>query len=327
MKKYLPIIIGLGLFCFILYKVDLVSTWNLLKQANLGFCLICLLSFLTMVYIKGIRWSYLLKMQGQKYSVWNCFLIYMGSLFWGNVTPGRVGDFIKVFYLQEDLKMPVAKAMPSVLVDRVFDLYLLLILGGAGILIYPMPKDPMLIKTVWVFFAILFIITLLAFNQKIGGTLLKTVFQRMMKQEHKEATDKAFDDFHGGMQAYYHPGILIPILLSASSYLIYFGGCEILGHAIPGLEGLDYPYTAFCISVVNIVSLVTFLGMGTREGALILLFGLAKLGQDQAQIQSHALAYSILILFIGSILFSILGFLCYLLKPIQLKGLFKGHQG
>ena len=57
--------------------------------------------------------------------------------------------------------------------------------------------------------------------------------------------------------------------------------------------------------------------MGTREGALILLFGLVSMRQDQA------LAYSILILFVGSILFSSLGFLCYLLKPIQLKGLFK----
>jgi hypothetical protein len=325
MKKYMPIVIGLGLFGVILYKVDLVSTWNLLRQANLWLCLLCLMTFLVMVYIKGIRWSYLLKMQGETYSVWNCFLIYMGSLFWGNVTPGRVGDFIKVFYLQEDLKMPMGKAMPSVLVDRVFDLYLLLILGGAGILLYPMPVDPFLIKTVWVFFGALFAITLLAFNQKIGGAILKTVFQRLMKQEHKEITDKAFEEFHDGMGSYYKPALLIPILFTAASYLIYFWGCENLGHSIPGLQALDYPYTAFCISVVNIVSLVTFLGMGTREGALILLFELAKLGQDQAQIQAHALAYSILILFIGSILFSFLGFFCFLLKPIQMKGLFKSR--
>lgn len=316
MKKYLPIVIGLGLFGFILYKVDLVSTWNLLKQANLWLCLVCLLTFLVMVYIKGIRWSYLLKMQGQTYSVWNCFLIYMGSLFWGNVTPGRMGDFIKIFYLQEDLKLSMGKAMPSVLVDRVFDLYLLLILGGAGILLYPMPIDHNLILMVRVFFCVLFAITLIAFNQKIGGAILKTLFQRLMKQEHKEITDKAFEEFHDGMAAYYKPALIIPILLSTASYLVYFWGCEILGHSI-GLP-LGYAYTAFCISVVNIVSLVTMLGMGTREGALIILFGLVSLRQDQA------LAYSILILFVGSILFSFLGFFCYLLKPIQLKGLFKG---
>lgn len=319
MKKYVPAVVGLGLFGFVLYtkRNDLASAWLLLKHADLVLCLVGLLTFIGMVYLKGVRWSYLLRMQGHAYSVWNCFLIYMGSLFWGNVTPGRVGDFVKIFYLQEDLKLPMGKAMPSVLVDRVFDLYLLLILGGAGILLYPMPVDPRLITTVWAFFGVLFAITLLAFNQKIGGTILKKVFQKLMKQEHKEITDKAFEEFHDGMADFYKPALLIPILLSAASYLIYFWGCEQMGHSI-GVQKLDFPYTAFCISVVNIVSLVTLLGFGTRETALILLFGLISLGSDQA------LAYSFLIFFIGTVLFSGLGFFCYLLKPIQLKGLFKG---
>jgi hypothetical protein len=318
MKKYLPIVIGLGLFGFILYKIDINSTWAILKQADLGLCLVCLLTFLVMVYLKGIRWSYLLKMQGQAYSVWNCFLIYMGSLFWGNVTPGRVGDFIKIFYLQEDLKLPMGKAMPSVLVDRVFDLYILLVLGGAGLLVNPMPVDPdaqKLVLAVKVFFLILIAVSFLAFNQRIGGVLLKKVFQRVMKQEHKEATGKAFEEFHKGLACYYKPALAIPILLTTASYLVYFWGCEMLAHSI-GLP-LGYAYIAFCISVVNIVSLVTFLGMGTREGALILLFGLVSLSREQA------VAYSMLILFVGSILFSLLGFFCYLLKPIQLKGIFK----
>ncbi len=319
MKKYLPIIIGLGLFVFILFKIDIPKTWGLLKNADLALCALGLLTFIIMVFLKGVRWSYLLRMQGQAYSVWNCFLIYMGSLFWGNVTPGRVGDFIKIFYLQEDLKLPIGKAMPSVLVDRVFDLYLLLILGGAGILLYPMPVDPVLIKTVWIFFGVLFAITLLAFNQKIGGAILKTVFQRLMKKEHKEITDKAFDDFHDGMGAFYKPSLLIPILLSTASYLIYFWGCEELAHSI-GLSAIGFTFIAFSISVVNIVSLVTFLGMGTREGALIILFSLVHLTSDQA------VAYSILILFVGSILFSFLGFFCFLIKPIKLQAIFQGNR-
>ena len=150
MKKYLPIVIGLVLLGVVLFvkKDNLASAWLLLKQANLTLCFVCLLTFIAMVYLKGIRWSYLLKMQGQNYPVWYCFLIYMGSLFWGNVTPGRVGDFVKIFYLQEDLKMPVGQAMPSVLVDRVFDLYILLILGGEFPFLIPMPVDPNLIKMV-----------------------------------------------------------------------------------------------------------------------------------------------------------------------------------
>lgn len=313
MKRYLPIALGILLFAIILREVNLSDTWTLLKQAEWTFLLLALLSFLVMVYLKGIRWSYLLRMQGVSYSVWNCFLIYMGTLYLGNLTPGRAGDFAKVFYLKEDLRLPIGRGMTSVLVDRVFDLYLLLILGCAGILTYPMPVDPALIKSVWAFFAILVVITLLAFNKKIGGLLLKAAFQRLMKQEHRDKTDRLFEDFHEGMAAFYQPAILVPAFLSLLSYVSFFGGCYLIALSIH--LPISVLYLSFCVSVVNIVSLLTFLGMGTREGALIILFHLVALTQNQA------MAYSLLLLFVGVILFSLLGLVCFSLKPIRLKGI------
>jgi uncharacterized protein (TIRG00374 family) len=177
-----------------------------------------------------------------------------------------------------------------------------------------MPIDPNLLHLVWVFFAVLIAITILAFNQKIGGVLLKAVFHRMMKQEHQDSTNKAFKDFHGGMAAFYKPTLLIPVLLTMGSYCVFFWGCGLLAQSI-GLN-ISLYYLAFTISVVNIVSLLTFLGMGTREGALIILFKLISLSQVQA------LAFSLMLFFIGTLLFSVLGYLCFLLKPISWKGIF-----
>src|SRR5258708_4362192 len=153
-------------------------------------------------------------MQGAHGSVWNCFLIYMSTLYLGNLTPGRAGDFAKVFYLKDDLGFSTGSSMASVLVDRVFDLYILLILGCVGILTYPMPVDAQLIKAVWAFFALLVLVTVFAFNRGIGGVFLKKAFQRLMKQEHKDKTDKLFNDFHKGMDSFYKPAILIPVFLS-----------------------------------------------------------------------------------------------------------------
>ncbi len=200
--------------------------------------------------------------------------------------------------------------MASVLVDRVFDLYLLLILGCVGILTYPMPLDPILIKSVWAFFVVLILVTILAFNQKIGGVLLKAVFQRMMKQEHRKKTDKLFNDFHQGMECFYRPTILYPIFLSLLAYVFFFGGCYLLALAIP--IPISILYLSFCVSVVNIVSLVAILGLGTRDGALFILFKLVDF-QDRAE------AYSMILFFVGGILFSLVGLLCYNLKPIDLK--------
>lgn len=312
-KRVLLIVVGLALFVFILRQVNLESTLGLLKQADWKYCLAALAILVFMIYIKGIRWSLLLKMQGYRYSFWNCFLVYMGSMYWGNITPGRAGDFVKVLYLKADLKQSVGFGMTSVLVDRVFDLYILLILGCLGILIYPMPADPRLIQLVEIFFGLLVLATFLLFNRRIGEVLIKAVFQKVLGNQLKKKASRAFKDFHKGMEAFYSPALLVPALLSVISYVLAFGACSFLASAI-GLH-ISIFYLAFSISVVNIVSLLTFLGMGTREGALIILFGLISLTREQA------LAYSLLLFFIGTVLFTFVCFLCFLLKPIRWKNL------
>ncbi|HVZ79507.1 MAG TPA: lysylphosphatidylglycerol synthase transmembrane domain-containing protein [bacterium] len=313
LKKYLPIVIGILLFAVIVRKIDLSDTLAILSHSNWWLLLAALLAFVAMTYVKGIRWSYLLKMQKESYPVWDCFLIYMGTLYLGNITPGRVGDFAKVFYLKKDLRMGLGKGLSSVLVDRVFDLYLLLILGGVGLLVNPMPVDPgaqELVLAVKIFFVALIAVSLLAFNQRIGGLLLKAAFQRLMKQEHRDKTDKLFEEFHSGMAAFYRPALLYPALLSLVSYCFFFWGCFLIAQAIQ--LPINLFYLSFTVSVVNIVSLMTFLGMGTRELALLLLFGLINLSNTQA------MAYDVMLTLIGLILFSLLGLVCFTLKPIDL---------
>ncbi|HVM32930.1 MAG TPA: lysylphosphatidylglycerol synthase transmembrane domain-containing protein [bacterium] len=315
-KKSLPIVLGLGLFALILKRVDLGATWDLLKTADPKLCLAAFLSLVLMVYLKGLRWSFLLRLQGHRYSVWNCFLIYMGSLFWGNVTPGRAGDFMKVLYLKDDLGLSIGAGMSSVLVDRVFDLYLLLILGSFGILAYPgaLGLSPQVVHLIWIFFGLLIAASLVAFNRTVGEALIRLVFERVLGPKLKEKAGQAFGDFHAGMEAFYSPRVLFPALLSLLSYALFFEGSSWMAQAL-GLS-INIFYLSFCLSVVNIVSLLTLLGMGTREGTLILLFGFIGLSQSQA------LAYSLLIFFVGTVLFTLLCFLCFLLKPIRFKNAF-----
>ncbi|MGH7738998.1 MAG: lysylphosphatidylglycerol synthase transmembrane domain-containing protein [bacterium] len=313
-KKIILVVVGLALFAFVLHRVNLTQTWDLLQKADWRKCLAAFLALVVMIYLKGMRWSYLLKIQGHAYGIWNCFLIYMGSLFWGNVTPGRAGDFMKVLYLKEDLGLTVGTGMTSVVVDRVFDLYLLLVLGSLGILLYPLGLNPELVHLVWFFFGFLIFVSFLVFNRRIGEVLIKAVFQRVLGPSLKEKAQQAFADFHGGMEAFYTVRLMVPALLSLVSYLIFFAGSYWMAESI-GIS-INFFFLAFCLSVVNIVSLFSFLGMGTREGSLIILFGLVGLSQAQA------LAYALLIFSVGTLLFTALCFICFLKKPIDFKNHF-----
>lgn len=313
-KRLLVIAIGLGLFVLVLANVQLQKTWDILKQTDWWYCALSLAVLIGAIFLRAIRWSYLLRMQGYAYSAWNSFLVYMTSMYWGNITPGRAGDFVKILYLKEDLALPTGKGMASVLVDRVLDLYLLLILGGLGILTNPMPTDATsakMILAVKVFLLILLLISLLAFNKKIGGILLKAAFQRLMKQAHREKADKLFENFHDGMEAFYKPSIVLPVFYSFAAYVLAFWACYLLAQSIN--LNVSIFYLVFTISVVNIVSLLTLLGMGTRDGALIILFGVVSISREQA------MAYSLLLLFVGTVLFTFVCFLCSLAKPLRFK--------
>ncbi len=309
MKRLLPLLIGLALFGVVLFKVPLGQTWEILRQAHWGWILLSFALILIMVWLKGLRWSFLLRMQGVRYSVWDSTLVYLSSLLLGTVTPGRMGDFVKIIYLKRDRDMSYGLGMSSVLVDRVFDLYILLILGCLGLLFHPVPDNPDLVRGVWVFFGILVAASFLAFHRKTGQWMLKAIFQRAMGEKLQGRADKAFEDFHKGMTAYYRPAILWPTILTVLSYVCFFVSCWMMARALEIQIGVLY--LTFCMSVVNIVSLLTFAGMGTREGAVILLFGLEHISRSQS------LAYSLVLLFVGTVLISAAGFWAYLARPVK----------
>jgi len=320
-KRLLVIVVAIGLLALSLKGVKLHETLEILKGANWLLCFLALVILVFMTYLRGVRWSYLLKMQGYQYSAWNCFLVYMVSMFWGNVTPGRAGDFVKVLYAKQDVKAPIGSGMASVLVDRVLDLYLLLVMGGLGLWINPMPTDPdsvNMIKAVKYLFVILLLISLLAFNKKIGGFLLKIASRAMMKQAHQEKTDKIFGDFHKGMESFYRPAMIWPVVLSIIAYALIYWSCQLLAQSI-GLN-INIYYITFTISVVNIVSLLTLFGLGTRDLAIQKLLGLISISREPAE------AFSLLIFFFATALFTLICFLFSFLKPLPIGGLSQAAQ-
>ena len=113
-----------------------------------------------------------------------------------------------------------------------FDLYILLLLGCLGILLYPLPSYPGLARAVEILLIVLSVLSALVLNWKVGGIILQSVFQRMMRSSLEARTDQAFEDFHRGLEAYARPAILLPLLLTALSYVLLFAACKCLAQSI-----------------------------------------------------------------------------------------------
>ena len=93
---------GLVILIIILSKIDLVLLKDTIFNINLYPLIVVMVLHIPHLFTKSYRWNLLLKQQNINYSPVQSFLIYMSSLYIGLITPGRIGEFVKVYYLKSD---------------------------------------------------------------------------------------------------------------------------------------------------------------------------------------------------------------------------------
>lgn len=85
--------------------------------------------FLLNVLLKGLRWYRLLELVGQPLPWAQAFGSFFTSAFYGSVTVGRLGEFLRMGPLTAR-GMPAAQAATLCAYDRVFDLFTVALIGG-----------------------------------------------------------------------------------------------------------------------------------------------------------------------------------------------------
>jgi uncharacterized membrane protein YbhN (UPF0104 family) len=128
-----PRLLGVALVVVLLVRADLSGVSDTLSDAHIGGLLLAFVLLLPMILLKSIRWQVILAAQGVRLGTLPAYLSYLGSMFLGVVTPGRVGEFARIFQVTEAHGVSRTLAFSSVLADRLFDLYLLLTLGALAL--------------------------------------------------------------------------------------------------------------------------------------------------------------------------------------------------
>ncbi len=126
---------GTLLLIFFLTRLNLdpAKVWDDLTRANLwlvGFSVMLVFPFIA---IKALRWQIILRDLGINIEFWATFRLYAIGLSAGSFTPGQSGDAIKAFYLR-DRGYPLGRGLVSIVLDRLFDLAVLIMLAAGGLL-------------------------------------------------------------------------------------------------------------------------------------------------------------------------------------------------
>ena len=162
-KKWIFRFIGLIILAYILYITDFHKYYLQLQNLDITAFLWACFLILIVYILKSLRWKLLLNGQQIRYSFYNALLAFTSSNFIAFITPGRLGEFAKIFYLKNDRNVPFSKSLPNVITDRLFDVYVLLFFGFFGIIRTGIKANWLLYMLV----AISVVIPFLFFNRRI----------------------------------------------------------------------------------------------------------------------------------------------------------------
>lgn len=135
MKKILPWLLrllGPALLLLFLANANLGELWATLRDAELWPIALSLLLMPPFVLIKAWRWLRIMREMGLQLDYPTASGLYTVGLFYGATTPGQAGDLLKAVYVR-DRGQPLAPAMLSVVLDRLFDLVVMAALATLGI--------------------------------------------------------------------------------------------------------------------------------------------------------------------------------------------------
>jgi hypothetical protein len=307
MKKIIWKLLGLIFLVIILLKIDWQGTKEILKRVSFLFIILASFFELFRLFIESLRWKLLIRLQKLSYSVKNSFLVILASTYCGIVTPGRVGNFIRAFYLSKDKSIPLGLSFSNVIADQLMELFTIVCFGLWGLNI---------LKSHFQIFAIIFlslIFLIFLFSVVKSRNLqekLVTLILRKRKKILLEAKD-GIKYFQQGLKFFYSYKILIPFLVSLFSFSILFFHGFIIAKAL--MINIGFVNLAKAIALTRLISRVipiSFSGWGSKDISLILIFN--SWGLDK----SVGIAFSLIFLFTSYLISTIFGFFAWNYKPL-----------
>ncbi|MBL7206318.1 MAG: flippase-like domain-containing protein [Candidatus Aenigmarchaeota archaeon] len=313
-SKYLPII-GIILFIYVIWSSKPFEIMEIFSKISFLYVSVAIFFGVVISLMRSFRWKMIVNLHQIHYPLKDCFLAWLVGIAAGTVTLGRIGDFIKAFYLKSKEKS-FGKCLSTVIVDRIFELSVVIGFALLGIVFLNYFFGYNFIFYIAVFlFAATFILAIYIFSKKwLARKLLKFVFYYFIPKKYKEKTKSNFNSFYDSIETVKNrkKKIFIILFLSAGIWMFSIIQIQIIGLAL-GLE-LDYFFLLFIMSLVIIIELipVTVSGFGTRESFLIFSFSLINIGKESA------IAFSLLYYIIAYLFFGIIGFIIWAKRPVNI---------
>jgi len=125
---------------FFFRKINLTSIWNSFQSVDYLYTLPLILINLATIWIRAIRWRYLLS-PIKMIKISPLFHATAIGFMANNILPARVGEFVRAYVLGSKEKISKTASFATIVVERLFDGFVILLLFLLVILFMPFPPD------------------------------------------------------------------------------------------------------------------------------------------------------------------------------------------
>jgi hypothetical protein len=263
-----------------------------------------LVNFLA-IHLKVVRWQAMLRARGIHYATKEAWLAFSSSLYLAMITPGRVGDVLRVQYLKQDTGTPYAEGLASVVMDRLTDLYVLAAFVAVAMVRYSSVISGQLWIVSWIVVVGTVLGPLVFLVPGIAERLMTKAYARLAKDAEADGLSR----FLTALRAQVGKTLVFTLPLTVVSFLVGFGQGWLAGQAI----GLPISFfDAVCLlAVANLMGLlpISMSGVGIREAFFAVVFPAIGLAASQG------VAFGLFVFFVVYLALAAIGFVSWQIKP------------
>lgn len=316
MRKWLSYVlplIGILLFVYILAGTDLSRISTALQSIAPVRLIVFPFFTLAIIAIRGIRWQYIMRTMGIDYSFRRSAYVWAIGFFASAVTPGKLGDGLRTFYVSQDTSRDLGESFLTVFTDRLMDLVVILALSIVSVVI--LSRAHLQLASAWGFLAAaLLILAVFGFTLKrrLMRVLLMPFFRILVPPRFRDPMSAGFHSFYDSLEDYLRTWrrMLIALALTVVYWLLVF----VLAYYITDMMDLrvDFDYIMLIIPIVTVAEFlpISISGLGTREATVVYFFALIGIARPEA------VAFSLVYLVFGTYLTALIGLLFWLRSPL-----------
>ena len=299
-------LIGLFLLIYVLHGLNYNDLFTELKSYNLLSLAFCFIALIIIYLLKSFRWYRIVKSLGGNISFNQSVSYYILAVFFSILTPGRIGEFLKIYFLKKNNILNNTDAWVSTIIDRLFDVIVLGIAGLISIFYFAKFDNSSVVGVVLLVMFLLFMVMFF-----IPELYKKVLFKFIPKRKYKVSLIVFSDSI-----VRTRPGSLISFLLTVLS-LLFLGSIPFIISSDSAFK-IDLFTSIGAVSISNILSFlpITIAGFGTRE--LVFSYFWKLLNYPKYVALSVSTVYFIIV-YVGSILVGIVIYISRFYKKIDLK--------